>query len=65
VGGARYLSALPHLPYVTADQTRDFGFTDAEVKPLYTVGYKIVKTQFWNRRLQTDIYLHTSVFAFQ
>jgi len=39
VGGARYLSALTHVPYVAADQTRDYGVTDAEVEALNTVGY--------------------------
>jgi hypothetical protein len=65
VGGARYRNALTQWPYVTADQTRDYGVTDAEFETLSTVGYKTVKAQFWNYRLQTDMHLDTSVFAFQ
>jgi hypothetical protein len=63
VGGARYLSTITHVTYVTADQTRDYGVTDSEVETLNTVGYKTVEAHFWNCRLQTDI--DTSVFAFQ
>jgi hypothetical protein len=65
VRGARYLGALTHAPYVTADQTRGYGVADVEVETLNTVGYKTVKAQFWNYHLQTVIYLDTSVFAFQ
>lgn len=65
MGGARYLYALAHVPYITADQTRDYGVTDAEVETLNTVGYKTVKALLWNCRLHIDICLDTSVFAFQ
>ena len=57
MGGARYPIALTHVTYVTADQTRDYGVTDAEVDTLKTVEYKTVKAQFWNWRLQTDMHL--------
>jgi hypothetical protein len=65
VGGTRYPNALTYVTYVTVDQTRDYGVTDAEVETLNTVGYKTVKAQFWSCRLQTDMHLGISVFAFQ
>jgi len=37
VGGARYLGALTHAPYVTAEQTHGYGVADAEVETLNTV----------------------------
>ena len=65
MGGARYRNALTHVPYVTADQTCDYGVTDAEFEILSTVGYKTVKAQFFYCSLQTDMHLDTSVLAFQ